>query len=172
MRTSMRGMNRMVFLILLAGIFLLTCKPPSFIDQYRPLVKTYIDTWNSGDFSKLEQVVSHKFTFRMSPDFKPAVGIDSLKQVITYWRTGYPDFHIEIIEEVYCLGRIAVRWKITATNTGPGNFPPTGKKVHVQGMSLIHVEGGKLIDEWVFGNNLAWLTQLGYKLIPPTSEGS
>lgn len=172
MITSKYRTGRIFFLVLLSAIFLFTCKPPDIIDQYQPLLKSYVDSWNTGNFSKLDQVVSPNFTLRMSPDFEPVGGIDSLKQVITHWRTAYPDFHIDIIEEIYCVGRIAVRWNITATNTGPGRFPPTGKKVHVQGMSLLHVEGGKLIDEWVFRNNLAWLTQLGYKLIAPTPEGS
>lgn len=56
---------------------------------------------------------------------------------------------------------------ITATNTGQGMNPSTGKQVKVMGMSIMHFSGNKLKDEWIASNNLYWLTQLGYKLQPP-----
>jgi predicted ester cyclase len=103
----------------------------------------------------------------MTPEFNATTGIDSLKQLVTYYRTAYPDFHITVDEEIYSEDRVALLWTINATNTGPGIYPPTGKQINLQGMSIYHFSEGKIFDEWVAGNNLLWFQQLGFTLSPP-----
>jgi steroid delta-isomerase-like uncharacterized protein len=142
------------------------CSPADPAASLQPLVDRYVHAWNSGDFAGLEEVVAGDFEFRMSPQFEAVRGIDSLKAEIVRWRAAYPDFTITIDELVYAPDAVTVRWTISATNSGPGPSPPTGKRVVVPGMSLLHVDDGKLIDEWVSGNDLAWATQMGLVLRP------
>ena len=71
---------------------------------------------------------------------------------------------------IYSDNSAVARWTITATNTGTGLHPPTGKHVEVMGMSIVHFVDNKLKDEWIANNNIDWLMQLGYKLTPPTFE--
>ena len=63
-------------------------------------------------------------------------------------------------------------WTFTGTNTGIfGEFPATGKKAKVSGMSLLSFdEEGKLYREEVYYNELDLLQQLGYTLVPPALE--
>jgi steroid delta-isomerase-like uncharacterized protein len=147
------------------------CSPADPAASLQPLVDRYLHAWNSGDFAGLEEVVAGNFEFRMSPQFEAVRGIDSLKAEIVRWRTAYPDFTITINELVYAPGAVTVRWTISATSGGPGSSPPTGKRVVVPGMSLLHVHDGKLIDEWVSGNDLSWATQMGFVLTPAENEG-
>ena len=143
------------------------CQLPRTPTDLKPLIDQYVEVWNTGDIDKLDAVVDPGFKLRMTPTFEAAVGIDSLKHTISYWRTAYPDFHITIDEEIYAEDAITARWTITATNSGPGRWPPTGKQVTVPGVSILHVANGRIIDEWIAGNNLFWLEQLGFTLIPP-----
>lgn len=71
---------------------------------------------------------------------------------------------------VFDSDKVAGLWTITASNTGPGTHPPTGKHIKVMGMSIIHFEQGKIRDEWIASNNLFWMTQLGFILIPPKTD--
>ncbi|GAG27249.1 unnamed protein product, partial [marine sediment metagenome] len=82
----------------------------------------------------------------------------------------YPDFHINIHESVYNNEKAASRWTITATNTGTGNMPPTGKRVEVMGISIIHFQENKIKDEWIASSNLYWLQQLGFTIVPAPKE--
>ena len=107
----------------------------------------------------------------MTPKFEPTIGIESFKEDIAKWRTAYPDFHIDVDEIFFTQERAAARWTITATNSGPGWLPPTGKTVTVSGISIFHFEDGKLKDEWIGGNNGYWLKQLGFELVPPQPAG-
>ena len=110
----------------------------------------------------MQDIVSSQFELRMSPRFDPIRGIDSLKSSISYWRIAYPDFQITPDEVMYTQTVVAVRWTIRATNSGPGEHPATGKSVVVPGMSFIHFAECKIIDEWVWANELPWLQQLGF----------
>ena len=101
----------------------------------------------------------------MSPRFEPVRSLDSLKTSITSLRTAYPDLHIALDEVIYAPNAITVRWTLRATNSGPGQQPPTGKAVNVPGMSILHVSAGELTDEWIAGNDLYWAEQLGYTLV-------
>ena len=155
-------------MVLAAGIcFISGCEQPDPSLRYQALVDGYIEAWNTGNFENLERIVSSDFEFRLTPKFEALVGLDSLKAEIGLYRTAYSDFKIDLLETVYSENAAAVRWKITGTHTGSGWIPPTGKQLDVMGMSLVHFEEGKMKDEWVAGNNLLWMQQLGFTLIPP-----
>ncbi len=85
-------------------------------------------------------------------------------------RRTYPDFKVEIEETVYQKGKIAMIWTVTGTNTGPGEVPPTGRTINGKGISVYHLRDGKIKDEWLSNNNLLFMMQLGYTLVPPPSE--
>ena len=152
--------------VLTLPLIVASCSQPDSCEHFKPLVEKYVHAWNSGDFNGLDEIVSTQFELRMSPRFEPVSSLDSLKSSITYWRTAYPDFHIDLDEVIYASNALTVRWTIRATNTGPGAQPPTGKSVVVPGMSIIHVSAGKIMDEWIASNNLYWAQQLGFTLTP------
>ena len=154
----------LVLLIVMFG-----CEKPDPEAVLKPMIDTYINAWNTGNLDALDAIADPQFEFRMTPTFKATVGLDSLKQIITYYRTAYPDFHLSIDDEIYDENKAAIIWTIIATNTGSGVYPPTGKQINVQGMSIYHIVNGKIFDEWIAGNNLLWYQQLGFTLIPPGS---
>ena len=115
----------------------------------------------------IEETLHPDFEMRMTPEFESEKGIDTFKENIIKWRTAYPDFHIDSKEWVFNSDKVAGLCTISGTNTGPGTHPPTGKQIEVTGMSIVHFKEGKIRDEWIASNNLLWLTQLGFELIPP-----
>lgn len=152
--------------ILAVAIFSFGCSQTDPSVRLKPLVDRYVATWNTGDFKDLEDVVGDQFELRMSPLYQPVRTLDSLKASITYWRTAYPDFHIDVDEALYSPSAVTLRWTIHATNSGPGRNPPTGRSIVVPGMSILHISSGKVVDEWIASNNLYWAEQLGFTLSP------
>lgn len=156
----------------ITGLFLflliiLNCTTSNPSTSYKTLVEKYVDIWNTGNFTEAETILHPDFELRMTPKFEAEKGIQAFKESVMKWREAYPDFHIELHEIVYDINAVAARWTITATNTGPGMNPPTGKHVEVMGMSIVHFSDNKLKDEWIASNSLYWLMQLGYTLQPP-----
>ncbi len=76
-------------------------------------------------------------------------------------------------DEVIIQGdKIASRFTVTGTNTGPlsmpsGELPPTGKKVRFTGLGIDRVQNGKITEELVVYNVLDLMLQLGFTLTPP-----
>jgi steroid delta-isomerase-like uncharacterized protein len=153
------------FIVLLALLF--GCSQTSPETEHSPLLEKYLTFWNTGEFQGIENVLHSDFELRMTPKYEPESGIDLFKENVTKWRTAYPDFHIDVKEVFHSENGAAAIWEATATNTGEGMHPPTGKSVNVTGMSIFHFKDGKIKDEWIASNNGYWMQQLGFKIVPP-----
>ena len=130
----------------------------------------YVGYWNTGQFDGIENILAEDFELLESPGFEPEKGIELFKKTISYMLTAYPDFRLVINETVYEKDKIAAIWTATGTNTGLGEMPPTGKAIKGQGISVIHLKDGKIRDEWLANNNLLWMMQLGFTVVPPITE--
>lgn len=40
----------------------------------------------------------------------------------------------------------------------------------IKGMSMVHFIDGKIKDEWISNNDLSWLKQLDYVIVPPSID--
>jgi steroid delta-isomerase-like uncharacterized protein len=159
------------FFILIGIVAVSGCRKPDPAVQMGPIIDRYVKIWNTGNLEAVEGILHPDFELRMTPMFDAETGLEAFKESVTKRRTAYPDFHIDLEEVIIAQNAGAARWTITATHSGPGWDPPTGKTVKVPGMSVFHFEDGKLKDEWIGGNNSYWLRQLGYKLVPPEPAG-
>jgi len=156
---------------LFAGMAIISgCREKGIPADIKETLDKYLGYWNTGQFDGIENVLCEDFELLESPGFEPQKGIESFKQSITDMRTAYPDFLLKIDETVYEKNKIALIWTISATNTGGGKRPPTGKTIRGQGISVIHLKDGKIKDEWLSNNNLLWMTQLGFTFVPPKTE--
>ena len=55
----------------------------------------------------------------------------------------------------------AIRWLLEGHHLGYGNLgPPTGHKLTVMGVSHIHVQNDKIVEEWVVYDELSMLIQI------------
>ncbi len=153
-----------------AMVFLFGCGRKGIPADVKNTMNKYLGYWNTGQFDGIENVLCEDFELLESPGFEPRKGIGLFKQDIAAMRTAYPDFHLVIDETVYEKDKIALIWTATATNTGPGKIPATGKAIKGQGISVIHLKDGKIKDEWLASNNLLWMTQLGFTFVPPKTD--
>lgn len=151
---------------LLLVFFLVGCQPADTSSQLKPVMDTYAEAWNTGNLDLLDDIIDPGFVRILAGD-TVAVGLDSLKSAISSVRTAYPDFNVTVEEEIFNGSKAAGTWVFTATNTGPGDFPPTGKMVRVTGVSIIHFANGKIAREIAEAANLSLMLQLGFTLTPP-----
>jgi predicted ester cyclase len=137
--------------------------------MYEDHVAALIAAWNEGDLDGLDPYLDQN-TIRRAP---PSVSSDAnnlaeLKQAISDFRTTFPDAKVTIDEVHYQEDRSFAKWTFTGTNTGPGDFAPTGKAVTIQGSSFGHYSGGLLVEEHVYFDGFDMMSQLG--LVPDPSE--
>jgi predicted ester cyclase len=136
-----------------------------YTTDLKPLVDKYVEVWNTGEVNELDAVMSTGFV--RNAGSTSANGLDEIKKLVTGTRTAFPNIHLVLTDEIFSENKFAARFSFTATNTGPGQFPPTGKSVEVWGVVLAHFENGKLSEEWVGYDNQSFMEQLGFTMIPP-----
>jgi len=150
----------------------ISCQPAAPTDhsvELRPIIDGYVEAWNTGNMDALDSIIAANYQ-RSGPSGGDASSLEELKAVIGRFRTAFPDARVTVDEADYLDNRSVIRWTYTGTNTGEGQFPATGKKVSVSGVSVSRYEEGKLVEELVYFDNLDFMTQLGFKLTPPEEE--
>jgi steroid delta-isomerase-like uncharacterized protein len=155
-----------IFVLFLLIAFYGCSEKDSSVDLKKK-VDMYVEYWNTANFKGIESLLCDDFELIESPTFDAQKGIENFKQTVLAYHTAYPDFKLIVNETIYDKDKIAGIWTISATNTGQGSKPPTGKHISVKGIGIIHFRDGKIKDEWIAGNDYHWLEQLGYTLVPP-----
>jgi predicted ester cyclase len=120
-------------------------------------------------FGKGDATVFDKYA---SPDFTehqygmiPA-NAEGAKKAIKYLHNAFPDISLTI-EDIVIDGD-KVWGRMTGRGTQKGQFgpmPPTGKKIEITVIDIMHFKDGKLIEHWGVPDRLAAMEQLGMK--PP-----
>jgi steroid delta-isomerase-like uncharacterized protein len=138
--------------------------------MYQAHVDALIAGWNQGNFDGMDDYIAENATRTAPPSLNSnANNLAELKQVIADFRTSFPDAKVTINEVTFQGDRSFAQWTFEGTNTGPGNFPATGKSVTIQGASHARYVDGKLAEEKVYFDAMDMMGQLG--LVPDPSAG-
>lgn len=80
----------------------------------------------------------------------------------------FPDFVMEVEDMVAYGNKAAVRWSATGTFTGTGKFEgllATGASVELEGLDLLRIEEGEIVENRAFSNGMEMARQMG--AMPP-----
>jgi len=123
-RIAVRITGVLCFMVLLVVWF--GCQPVERTSQDEERTTKIVEMWNTGNLALIDEFFSPDYVRHYVDIFEDIVGIDAFKEWVTSVRTTFPDFHLVIDEEIGGLNKVFSRWTVTATNTGPGDFPPLG----------------------------------------------
>lgn len=133
-------------------------------DSVAANIKMYTHTWDEiVNHGKLDLFNDSIFTkdvvMHVHPDI---VGIDSARAYYANYLTGFSNIQF-IIKDCFGQGDKLVKyWNFSGTHTG--NFfgiPATGKKVSLDGVTLVRMQGGRIAEERDFFDNYDFMKQLG-----------
>ena len=96
------------------------------------------------------------------------IGPQGFRQFYEAIRTAFPDLRFEMEDVFASGGRVAGRWTMTGTHTGPfQGASPTGRRVTITGMSIAQIEDGVVRESWDEWDRFGLMLQLG--LVPPAA---
>jgi steroid delta-isomerase-like uncharacterized protein len=73
----------------------------------------------------------------------------------------FSEFHVNVEDSIAEGDKVCVRWSCTAKHTGDGlGMPPTGITIHITGISIFRVAGGKLVEGWQNWDMLGMMQQI------------
>lgn len=130
-------------------------------EENKAVVQRWFDeVWNHGSADAVDQL--------MAPDAmvhglgEAMVGPQAFKRFHAAYREAFPDVQIEIQDMVAEGDKVAFRWTATATHRGGSlGFAATNRNVRFEGMGIVRVRRGKLIEGWNAFDQLGMLQQLG-----------
>jgi steroid delta-isomerase-like uncharacterized protein len=126
--------------------------------------------WNRGDFSVLDELLTPDSMDYSTLHGQPEKGAESFRQIISMFRSGFPDIHLTIDDEIYTRDKVVHRWTLRGTHKAPFmGVPATGKKVEFTGTTIVQMKDGKIAARWSNLDMLRLLQQLGIVPPPPGS---
>ena len=78
------------------------------------------------------------------------------------FRGAFPDIQVIVEDTVTEGNKIVTRCKVKATHTGEGmGLAPTDSSVEFNGMCMVRVEGGKIVESWNSFDFMTMYQQMG-----------
>ena len=135
------------------------------IDSAATNIKMYGHVWDEiANKGRLELFNDSNFTKDVVMHASPSdiIGIDSAKAYYANYLTGFSNISFTIKDLFGMNNKLVKHWNFKGTHTGVFfGIPATGKKVDVDGVTLVRMENGKIAEERDFIDNLEFMQQLG-----------
>ncbi len=132
------------------------------IEENKALAGRWLDeVWNKVNLAAVDELCTTNFTFSYAA---PGVSNDreGYKQTVIMLTSGVSDLKITLEDIVAEGDKVVVRWKGTSKHTGEFmEMPPTGKQLAMTGISIIRIEGGKIVKEWGEMDMMGLMQQMG-----------
>jgi predicted ester cyclase len=122
------------------------------------------DLFNHGRYEVLDEVLAASWVVHAFGDTQNRA---QFEKAVRAHRTGFPDLHYVIEDQVAEDDRVATRWMFTGTQTGTmQGIPPTFRQVTVTGMAIDRIVDGMLLESWFEVDINGMLQQLGVAPVP------
>jgi predicted ester cyclase len=91
------------------------------------------------------------------------------------FHTAFPDLRLTVNDLFAENDRVAVRWTGEGTHNGElAGISPTGRRIKLTGMTILRIDGGRIVESWTELDMLGLLQEIGAipALRPVTAEVS
>ncbi len=119
------------------------------------------EMWGGGDLSLVDQFTSADYVYR-APGQDDVQGAKALKDLVTFYRTVFPDLSNVIAEQIVAGDTVVTRGTTRGTHKAPlGNVPASGRAVAVAFVLISKFKNGKIAEEWEIFDSLGLMQQIG-----------
>ena len=123
--------------------------------------------WHKGNLDVVDEIVATNYVRHLSGG-QDVRGREGYKKFVKGYMTPFPDLRFTMDIMISKGDYVVVYYRGTATHTGEGIGPPTGKKVTFTAIVIHRLAGGKMAECWQENDSLSFMQQLGHKLVPPS----
>jgi steroid delta-isomerase-like uncharacterized protein len=129
------------------------------------------DGWNRGNLSVLDECLAPDYA--VSGPLDSFRGVKGMKDMITKYRTAFPDCRLDIDEMFSAGDRVVVRFTYTGTHKGNlEGLAPTGRSARGHGITVIRFRDGRAASEDGQWDALGMMQQLGVVTLPGKTHGA
>jgi steroid delta-isomerase-like uncharacterized protein len=141
------------------------------LEANKAIVRRFIkEVHDEGKFDVFNELFAADYVNHSAP--AGANNRQAREQSIRAFRTGAPDLHVTIDDMIAEGDKVALRWTTRGTEHGSvrtplGVTPSTERAIDIPGINIFHIVNGKIAEEWIVWDTLAWAQQLGLVARPP-----
>ena len=127
-------------------------------------VRAIEEAWDNGKLDELDQYFEADFNNSQSATQGLPAGLEGAKIAHQGFMQAFPDRQVELLDLVEDGDTVAIRNKVTGTNTGGMpqlNVPANGKPFTIESWSIYRLKDGKVVEHKGINDGLALMMQLG-----------
>ena len=118
--------------------------------ENKEIVRRYFDErWNHNNLDICDELLALS-------------DIDDAKEFVRSFHATFGNMRLTIFDLLAEGNQVAIHWRVEGTHQGEYlGVAATGKPVMYQGIALLRVEDGKIVDDIAYWDNLSILQQVG-----------
>ena len=115
-----------------------------------------------GNVDVADEIFAPDYVGHNPTDPQDVRGPEGAKELARIYRSAFPDVRLIIEEQVAEGDMVVTRWIAYGTHQGEMmGIAPTGNQVRVEGITISHIQEGKIVQEWELFDTLGLMQQLG-----------
>ena len=125
--------------------------------------KAQLEAWNNHDAKGVAMYISDKSVMHEQPAPRDMNKAQNMAESVDFWK-GFSDVKLTTSSMWAAGDYVAIIGRLDGTNDGdfaPMNLKKTGKKASLPFLEIDRLEGGKLIEGWLFFDGLLFGSQMG-----------
>ncbi len=131
-------------------------------DNKAIILRLYAEVWNKRKLEVIEEIISPSHALQAPTLSGASVGPQAYKSQVALFLAGYPDLRFTVEDTVVEKDRVVACWTFSGTHEGDFmGVPATNRRVSVDGMTIHHIAGGKIMDSYSNWDALGMMQQLG-----------
>ena len=125
-----------------------------------------VDPFSAGDWQRFKATIAPDAVYQELATQRRVQGADQIVQTVQGWRQALPDSRGTVTRALASGDTVVLEITWEGTQTGPletpgGSIPPSGKRVTVQAVQVLTVQGDKIKENRHYFDMLGLLQQLG-----------
>lgn len=124
--------------------------------------RLYEEVWNNRRPEVANEIISPSHAMHDNHQPDPGIGPEAYNRNVTRFVAAFPDLRFTVEDMVAENDKVVAFWTISGTHKGEfRGIPATNKKVSIEGITINHVAGGKIMDSFANWDALGLMQQLG-----------
>ena len=131
-------------------------------EDNKTIVRRLLEEPWTGNPEIIDEYVDANYVGYDPSQPEPLRGPQAVKEFVQTYLSAFSDARITVDHQFAEGDMVATRWTGRGTHDGElMGIAPTGKQVAVAGLTISHVENGRVVEEWTNWDTLGMLQQIG-----------
>lgn len=124
--------------------------------------RLFEDVMNHGRLDLIDELIAEDAIDHETLPISTGELRSDLRAWLTELRSAFPDYHVELEDVIVEGDKVVARERITGTNLGPLlGIPPTGRPICIDGIDIVVVSAGRIVEHWGISDGQTMARQLG-----------